>query len=290
MSVLGVLGDLVEDIVIWQREPLRHATDTDVALVRTRGGSAANVAAYAAPLHATRFVGCVGTDAAGDALVVELRARGVDVRVQRSGTTGTIVVLVDPHGERTMLPYRGAATELSDVPPDWLAGLAHLHVPVYSLLTGPTSRTAIRCLESVRRGGATTSVDASSTGALERYGVDRMIERLARLAPDCVFANRDEAELLGLWDGDRPGAVRAGLPRTTIVVKDGADPTTVVEPAGAVTSVPVPAVPQVRDATGAGDAFAAGFLAARLGGLGPAAACEGGHACAASVLARPGAS
>lgn len=290
MNVLGVLGDLVEDIVVWQREPLRHATDTDVDLVRTRGGSAANVAAYAAPLHPTRFIGCVGTDAAGDMLVADLRGRGVDVRAQRRGTTGTIVVLVEPGGERTMLPHRGAATELSDVDRRWLADLAHLHVPAYSLIVEPVAGTAIRCLRTVRRAGGTVSVDASSTGALGRFGVDRTLDLLESLAPDYVFANRDEAELLRLWDGRGPGRERGRLARTTIVVKNGADATTVVGPSGTVATVPVPAVRDVRDVTGAGDAFAAGFLAARLSGSDLSGACDRGHTAAASVLARPGAS
>lgn len=290
MSSLGVLGDLVEDIVVWQREPLRHATDTDVDVVRTRGGSAANVAAYAAHLHATRFIGCVGTDAAGDSLVADLRGHGVDVRVQRRGTTGTVVVLVDPRGERTMLPHRGAAAELSEVRDDWLVDLAHLHVPAYSLLSEPASLTAVRCLETVRRSGGTLSVDASSTGALERFGVDRMVDLLAGLAPDYLLANRDEASLLALWDGRLPGPGRARLPRTTVVVKDGGGATTVVEPSGTVATVPVPAVRDVRDLTGAGDAFAAGFLTARLQNLDLEEACERGHATAASVLTRPGAS
>ena len=93
-----------------QRQPraARHATDNPAVIHRTRGGSAANVAAFARRGTAVpaRFIGCVGADPAGDMLCAELAGRGVDVRVQRRGRTGTIVVLVDGDGERTMYPDR----------------------------------------------------------------------------------------------------------------------------------------------------------------------------------------
>lgn len=61
-GMLGVLGDLVEDIVVRIEEPVWEATDTEVSMHRTRGGSAADVTAFAGPRHPTRFFGCVGAD------------------------------------------------------------------------------------------------------------------------------------------------------------------------------------------------------------------------------------
>ncbi len=100
--MLGVIGDVVQDVVVWQLEPIRHATDTRSMIRTTRGGSAANVAAFAASRYPTRFIGCVGDDLAGLALTRELEGCGVDVRMQVRGTTGLIVVLIDEHGERLM--------------------------------------------------------------------------------------------------------------------------------------------------------------------------------------------
>jgi sugar/nucleoside kinase (ribokinase family) len=104
-----VVGDLVEDVVVWPDGPVRTGTDTPARVFHSRGGSAANVAVAAAPLVPTRWLGCVGPDPLGDRLLGELQAAGIDVRAQRRGRTGTIVVLVDPDGERTFLPDRGAA-------------------------------------------------------------------------------------------------------------------------------------------------------------------------------------
>ncbi len=285
-----MLGDLVEDIVVWADGPLRHGTDSGARVFRRRGGSAANVACFAAGQYPARFLGCVGEDAVGDGVVAELTGHGVDVRVSRRGRTGSVVVLIDQGGERTMLPDRGAATLLERVPDAWLAGLTHLHVPAYSFDGEPVGGTAVDALARVRRAGGTTSVDASSTGMLERFGRERFLALLAGLAPTFVFANRSESAFLGLLVGGLPGPERARLAATTVVTKAGAEATAVDVPGEPLAMVPVPPVAQVRDLTGAGDAFAAGFLAGFLdtGDLGRAAGL--GHRSAARVLASPGAS
>ena len=284
-GVLAVAGDLVEDVVVWASEPLRAATDTAARVFRARGGSGANVAALAAPLVPTRFIGRVGADAAGAGLADDLAAAGVDVRVQRAGRTGTVVLLVDAEGERTMFPDRGASAELADVDPAWLDGVAWLHLPAYGLEREPMRSELARLAASARHRGAAVSMDASSTGLLAGLGVAYALDLIRAIAPDVLFANEDEASLLGIAGG---GAVAASA-APTVVVKHGPLPTDVVEAGELVARVDVAPVPGIRDLTGAGDAFAAGFLAATLGGADAATACRAGHATAASVLVNPGA-
>jgi sugar/nucleoside kinase (ribokinase family) len=284
-GVLAVVGDLVEDIIVWAGEPVRMATDTAAQVFRARGGSAANVAALAAEHVPTRFIGRVGTDAAGEALVAELTARGVDVRVQRQGRTGTVVLLVDADGERTMFPDRGASPALEQVDDRWLDGVAWLHVPAYGFEREPMRAEVVRLAALARTAGARVSVDASSTGLLAGIGVDVALDLIRGAAPEVLFANESEAELLGLAGG---GAVAASVAQT-VVVKHGPLPTDVIDAGRLVARVDVAPVPGIRDLTGAGDAFAAGFLAATLQGADAAAACLAGHAAAASVLMSPGA-
>ncbi len=283
--MLGVVGDLVEDIVVWAGERVRTGTDTAATVHRARGGSAANVAALAAPRVPTRFIGRVGADAAGDALVAELAGHGVEVRVQRAGRTGTVVLLVDAEGERTMFPDRGASALLADVDDAWLEGLAWLHAPAYGFEREPMRSELTRLAARARAAGARTSFDASSTGLLTALGVEAALGLLRTAGPDVLFANEDEAALLGLTGGGE----RAASVASVVVIKHGPLPTDVIVGGELAARVDVEPVPGIRDLTGAGDAFAAGYLAATLQGADAAAACRSGHASAASVLSNPGA-
>ena len=280
-GVLVSVGDLVEDIVVWQDGPLQFATDNPSVIHRARGGSAANVAAFASALVPARFIGCVGDDPVADMLTADLAARGVDVRVQRRGRTGTIVVLVDGTGERTMYPDRGAAAELTDVPAAWLADAAFLHAPSYCFAAEPAASAVLRLIEQAHEAGIPVSLDASSTGMISEYGLSDYLDLVAAIEPDVFFANAREAQLL---DVTRPLFARA-----VTVVKNGAGATAVTAPDGPPREVPVPPVPLARDSTGAGDAFAAGFLGALMRGAAPVAAAGSGHALARSVLLSPGA-
>lgn len=281
--MLTVIGDLVEDVVVWTTGPTQRGTDNPATVTRARGGSAANVAAHAAARVPTRFVGRVGDDPAGSWLATVLRDAGVDVRVQRGGRSGTVVVIVDPFdGERTMYPDRGAATELVPVADDWLAGTTLLHVPAYGLAEEPAATSILAAIEVVRGWGARLSIDVSAVTVVEQIGRGPFVELLGRLQPEILLANADEAEALGV-----PLAPPAA--GSVVVVKDGPRPARLHLDDGSCHAVDAEPVADVRDTTGAGDAFAAGFLAAWMVGDGPLAACRAGHATAASVLASAGA-
>lgn len=288
--MLGVIGDVVQDIVVWTKEEIRDATDTASDITITRGGSAANVAAFAGPRYPTRFIGCVGDDLAGIAVTADLKARGVDVRMQVRGSTGVIVVLIDADGERRMFPSRGASGQIERVDDEWLEGLEILHVTGYSLQGEPAAASVLDAARRVREAGGFVSFDVSSTGMIDQFGVDRFRSLIVDLAPNVISANRDETEYLGLTFNGEAGTFLARFPNTIVAARAGAEATRLYQGSALLAEVPVVPAETVRDLTGAGDAFNAGFLTALIEHRDPIEACERGHELARRVLKFPGAS
>jgi sugar/nucleoside kinase (ribokinase family) len=280
-GLLVCVGDLVEDVVVWSTGATRSGTDNPARICRARGGAASNVAVFASSLGTSvRFIGRVGDDATGVALVRDLVRAGVDARVQRQGRTGTIVILVDGDGDRTMYPDRAAAAELTDVPDLWLSGADAIHLSAYSL-TGPSLSVLRQASDIAHAEGAIVTIDASSVALIDAVGPAQFRDLIRSLRPTYLFANGIEADVGSLRDIATSG--------TTVVVKNGVEPTEIHLDGTRVATVRVPPVDEVRDTTGAGDAFAAGFLSAVLAEADAVEAVEAGHRLARRVLTEPGA-
>ena len=118
---------------------------------------------------------------------------------------------------------------------------------------------------------------------LRDYGIDRYAELIASIAPDVFLCNNDKAVLLKIDSAHpMPGAALT-------VIKRGALLVTAMTAAGAVTEVIPPLVANIVDTTGAGDAFAAGFLPAYATSRNIKEAMTNGNLFAARVLRSPGA-
>jgi sugar/nucleoside kinase (ribokinase family) len=265
-----VVGDLVTDIVAVYSGQLAVGTDTPAQIKLTGGGAAANTAAWLASRGVpVTLVGVVGTDPAGADLVAALTALGVDCAVRRApqAPTGSVVVL-SQEDERTMLNDRGANTLLASADIDAVLGGAsdavHLHLSGYVLFDEACRPAGRHALTAARGGGLTTSVDAASAGPLREVGGAAFAEWVR--GADLLFANDDEARVL---PDPLDGYVRHAVNKHG---DQGASWHTAGQP-----PVRVPAE-QVRvvDVTGAGDAFAAGLLAAWLAGAGPEDALRAG--------------
>ena len=282
--MLCTIGDLIEDVVVWLSAEPNLGTDTDSIIQRTRGGSAANVAMFAALTGTeSRFIGQVGNDALGQQLCSALQQAGVDVCVVSEGRTGSIVVLVQPNGERTFLTDRGVASHLSLVDASFMANVGILHVPSYSLVTEPLASTSLLYIKAAQSLGAVISIDASSTSVLEHFGVARYKSLIQSIQPQVFLCNKDEAGLLGV------GATE-GMPGAALtVIKRGAHSTLAISQNNERSEVAVAPVADIVDTTGAGDAFAAGFLPTFVATNDVEVAIARGHAIAARVLRSPGA-
>jgi ribokinase len=249
--VLCTLGDLLLDVIVRLEEPLAEGTDA-AALTRTgAGGQAANVAAWAAALGAeARFVGKRGDDPAASLAAGELARLGVTVFGPVAvGRNGVVVSIVGEDGERAMASDRGVAPTLSadELEPSWFEGCTHIHLSGYSLMSSPIDAAAMRGAELVGAAGGSVSVDLASRRVIAAFGPEQLRRVLQELGPEIVFANEEEREEVG----------RAAS-EATWVVKRGAAGCT-VERDGGRSEFPALAA-EVVDTTGAGDAFAAGYL------------------------------
>jgi sugar/nucleoside kinase (ribokinase family) len=290
MRPVVVVGDVATDVVVvLQGEP---APGSDrPASIRTRGGGAgANVAFHLAGLGVpVTLAGCVGDDSTGAGLRGELAAAGVRLalRTVPGVPTGTVVSLVEQGGQRSMLADRGAnlALEPDDVPAVPPGG--HVHLSGYTLLDPGPRAAGLAALSVAVAAGCTVSVDPASTGPLRGYGVQRWLEDTA--SATVLLPNADEARLL-TGCGDVADAARALAGRHPVVAVSLGGDGALWASGNVLVHRPAHAT-DVVDTTGAGDAFAAGLLAAWLGArdVDPGDALDAGLALAAAVVRRPGA-
>ena len=241
------------------------------------GGSATNVALAAAELRArAAVVGRVGTDPAGRLVVDALVAAGVEPLLasdERVGT-GTFAVAgsaiaADPGASVRLVP--------EDIPP--VLEAAAVIVSGYALLQAGSERAARAALERAR--SQWLAVDAASAGLVAAYGVERFFEVTS--AADVLLANAEEARALTALAPDDAALALAGSYRIACV-KLGRDGAVAASAGRVVRARPEPL--EVAGATGAGDAFAAGFLLGLVRNAGLEEALRAGCASAAAALRR----
>ena len=286
-----VVGDLMVDVVAAASQPIAYGSDADAQVRFAGGGGGANVAAWLAHEGApVVLVSRVGDDLAGRGAVEELRAAGVEVKavVDRDRTTGTCVVVVTPDGERTMLPDRGANDALApaDLPEERFVRGAHLHLSGYVLLGEGSRAAGLRSLDLARAADMTVTVDPASAAPLR--GCPEFLDWVR--GTGTVLPNADELLALAGTHDPIEGARAVAQAAGEVVVTLGAQ--------GAMWSdgesferAEAHAVDAV-DSTGAGDAFAAGWIAARhvrgaSVGDALAAGCAVGAVAAGRAGARP---
>ena len=285
------VGDLMVDVVARLFGPLVEGSDSPGVISYVGGGSAANTAAWLTRVgETTTFIGAIGDDPAGQSQVESLHRLGVDVRfrVDRTRPTGTCLVLVAPSGERTMVPDPGANLALleHDVPADEFRPGDHLHVSGYALLRDSRD-AALHAMAEATSAGLTLSVGAASAAPLELLGASDFL----RMVPEgaLLFANEKEAAVLAGHSGEA-AELAAGLAATgrEAVVTSGSGDAAWSNGEAACALAADPIDRPELDTTGAGDAFAAGFLAARARAASPEVCLRDGHALAAAACRTTG--
>jgi sugar/nucleoside kinase (ribokinase family) len=263
-----VLGDINLDAILRVAEypPLGEDSIVESAVIGP-GGGAANAACVLAKLGLyPRLLARAGSDPFGDLAVHEVQAAGVDVSaVERDSQrqTGMIVVPVVPGGERTMFSSRGAnpAFSLTSLTHDMLQGVKAVQLTGYAFLASPQRDAAWRVAELAHEMGIPLALDLNLEAA-RRYPAE--MRRLARMLDICTLGSADGEALYGTYQPESIAHSQLELGTRLVAVKLGARGAYLAEAgAGAPVTIPAFRVASV-DATGAGDAFSAGLLFARL--------------------------
>jgi sugar/nucleoside kinase (ribokinase family) len=300
-SKVVVLGDANVDMVI--RLPDRAPGQVDLTGSEPQlygGGSAANVAVGLARLGASvTFIGSVGDDGFGRWLADDFAREGVDTRgliAIHDAFTPMVIALIEPAGERMVVvwpPERGADLRLrpQDVDPVWMADTAWLHTTGMCLRASPVRETVLHGMALAREMGAVVSLDLNLR--VELWGLDgetrETLEPAIDLSDVVLGSGPEEIVPVAGVDDVESAARSLSDGQRLVVARLGSD--------GALAAGPqpreayhVPAFPTpIVDTLGAGDAFDAGFVAARLAGCDTREALRWGNAAAALKIARPGA-
>ena len=269
MPDVVVLGDIVVDVLApVSTYPPKGGHALAGGFQMAAGGSAANTALVLGRFGVKVVIlGRVGNDPLAEVPLQALGQAGVDlshVRRDPETMTALLFVVVTPDGERTMFGTRGASGRLGpeDVAADAIDRARWLHLSGYTLLE-PGGRAAVeRAIAIAQLAHLPISLDV---GVGPSY---RCKEELLTLLPalQVILPNEDEArDLTGEADVRRAAQMlrRAGVQE--VVITRGPAGCHVATPA-AVFDLPAFSVDAV-DATGAGDAFNAGWIAGRLAGL-----------------------
>ncbi len=257
------------------------------------GGSAANTLAGAAALGARcAFVGQVADDQLGAVFAHDIRAHGVryDTPVRPGNPpTGRCLILVTPCGERTMNTLLGASHYLpmESLDEDLVRGSSILYLEGY--LWDPEQPRAVmrRAIEVARAAGRKVAMTLSVNFIIELHRSD-LQGLIDNGLIDILFVN--EEELLCLTQlGDRESALAAVAPKVPLLVMTMGPEGAMAVTAGERFMVEAEPVDRVVDTTGAGDLFAAGFLAGHAQGRSIEECLRIGAIAAAEVISHYGA-
>lgn len=257
------------------------------------GGSAANTLAGLAALGGRcAFIGQVADDQLGAVFAHDVRAAGIDFSTPpRPGEppTARCLIFVTPDGQRTMNTFLGASQFLpqSALDLDLIRSASILYLEGY-LWDPEQPRAAMRAaIDAARGAGRKVAFTLSDTFVIDRHRAD-FIDLIDNGLIDILFSNEGEIQALAQIE-DFDGAVASIARRVPVLVSTRSEKGAIAVVDGLRYEAPAAPVEQIVDTTGAGDLFAAGFLAAHLEGLGIHQCLELGAVAAAEVISHWGA-
>ena len=291
MSRILCIGDAALDVIVKMQTEIHVGSDTTSQISMHGGGAAANTATWLAQLGHSVFFSCrLGDDAAGHAISSEFDLWKIEHQKTflENEKTGVVVVLVDDKGDRTMFPDSGANSGISkrDLPD--LRGFDAAYLSGYSLFNPLSTNGVLRMVNEIKEVGIPLIFDPASVGTMMAFTRKRVIETLPHM--DITIMNEDEARYIADCDSLDKALDFITEIVSIAVIKTGSSgaiarirgSNTVISHADAVNAI---------DTTGAGDAFAAGFIPMWLESKDLLASMNAGNEvarqCVAIIGARP---
>ena len=282
------IGDVMLDVIARinvSPQKINFGSDTASRISTSSGGAAGNVAAWLTRTDArSTIVSHVGDDPAGAAIVAEFDALGVSHGdlVIPGETSGVVVVLVDSSGERTMFPDKGANSRLvvEDLPD--LNSFQAVYISGYALLNPLARDGVLAMIAKIKVAGLPIYFDPASVGAMKDVADKELHNWFSMM--DVLFLNEEESiYLTGSVDIERALDYLLDFSQVVVIKRGSAG---AIAKARGFDSISLPAVAAtVLDTTGAGDSFAAGFIASYSKNHDLTAALQAGGELAAGCVA-----
>jgi sugar/nucleoside kinase (ribokinase family) len=282
------IGDVMLDVIARinvSPQKINFGSDTASRISTSSGGAAGNVAAWLTRTDArSTIVSHVGDDPAGAAIVAEFVALGVSHGdlVIPGETSGVVVVLVDSSGERTMFPDKGANSRLvvEDLPD--LNSFQAVYISGYALLNPLARDGVLAMIAKIKADGLPIYFDPASVGAMKDVADKELHNWFSKM--DVLLLNEEESiYLTGSVDIERALDYLLDFSQVVVIKRGSAG---AIAKARGFDSISLPAVAAtVVDTTGAGDSFAAGFIASFSKNRDLTAALQAGAELAADCVA-----
>ena len=282
------IGDVMLDVIARinvSPQKINFGSDTASRISTSSGGAAGNVAAWLTRTDArSTIVSHVGDDPAGAAIVAEFDALGVSHGdlVIPGETSGVVVVLVDASGERTMFPDKGANSRLTltDLPD--LSAFQAVYISGYALLNPLARDGVLAMIAKIKADGLPIYFDPASVGAMKDVADKELHNWFSMM--NVLFLNEEESiYLTGSVDIERALNYLLDFSQVVVIKRGSAG---AIAKARGFDSISLPAVAAtVIDTTGAGDSFAAGFIASYSKNHDLTAALQAGGELAAGCVA-----
>ncbi len=257
------------------------------------GGSAANTAAGVASLGGrAAFIGKVAADPLGDIFAEDLKRIGVHYgvsRLENGPATARSMIVLSPHGERTMNTYLGACHQLTeaDIFEDEIGAAAITYMEGFLWDPAEAKKAFVLAAHYAHKNERATSFTLSDPFCVNRYR-EEFLDLMRSKTIDIVFGNVEELKALYQTDNLGEAVQQIAKDAELAAITMGADGAMAIHE-GEIVTVPAYKVDHVVDVTGAGDLFASGFLLAVGRGQDFQVALKTGCLAASEVISHIGA-